>query len=92
MDKYKVVNQKGNEATESQIFGYIAHQLMSQAIDQLKEKGLVKIAGNDFTITEEAIVKLDGIKKHIAERWDKPIRAVKIVEKTTDLDWILPAN
>jgi hypothetical protein len=92
MDKYKVVNEKGNQATESQIFGYIAHQLMSQAIDELKEKGLVRIAGNDFTITEEAIVKLDGIKKHIAERWDKPIRAVKIVEKTTDLDWILPAN
>ena len=65
---------------------------MSQAIDELKEKGLVRIAGNDFTITEEAIVKLDGIKKHIAERWDKPIRAVKIVEKTTELDWILPAN
>jgi len=92
MDNYKVVNERGNEATESQIFGYIAHQLMTQAIDELKEKGLVKIAGNDFTITEEAIVKLDGIKKHIAERWDKPIRAVKIVEKTTDLDWILPAN
>jgi hypothetical protein len=29
MDNYKVVNEKGNEATESQIFGYIAHQLMS---------------------------------------------------------------
>jgi len=92
MDNYKVVNERGNEATESQIFGYIAHQLMSQAIDELKEKGLVKIAGQEFTITEEALVKLDGIKKHIAERWNKPIRAVKIVEKTTDLDWILPAN
>ena len=92
MDNYKVVNERGNEATESQIFGYIAHQLMTQAIDELKEKGLVRIAGQEFTITEEALVKLDGIKKHIAERWDKPIRAVKIVEKTTDLDWILPAN
>jgi hypothetical protein len=87
MDKYKVVNERGNEATESQIFGYIAHQLMSQAIDELKAKGLVKIAGNEFTITEEAIVKLDGIKKHIAERWDKPIKAVKIVEKTAALEW-----
>ena len=87
MDNYKVVNERGNEATESQIFGYIAHQLMSQAIDELKEKGLVKIAGNEFTITEEAIVKLDGIKKHIAERWDKPIKAVKIVEKTAALEW-----
>lgn len=87
MDKYKVVNEKGNQATESQIFGYIAHQLMTQAIDELKEKGLVKIAGNEFTITEEAIVKLDGIKKHIAERWDKPIKAVKIVEKTAALEW-----
>ena len=87
MDKYKVVNERGNEATESQIFGYIAHQLMTQAIDELKAKGLVKIAGNEFTITEEAIVKLDGIKKHIAERWDKPIKAVKIVEKTATLEW-----
>jgi len=87
MDNYKVVNEKGNQATESQIFGYIAHQLMSQAIDELKEKGLVKIAGNEFTITEEAIVKLDGIKKHIAERWDKPIKAVKIVQKTASLEW-----
>ena len=87
MDNYKVVNERGNEATESQIFGYIAHQLMSQAIEELKEKGLVKIAGNDFTITEEAIVKLDGIKKHIAERWNKPIKAVKIVQKTASLEW-----
>ena len=87
MDNYKVVNERGNEATESQIFGYIAHQLMSQAIEELKEKGLVKIAGNEFTITEEAIVKLDGIKKHIAERWDKPIKAVKIVQKTASLEW-----
>ena len=87
MDNYKVVNEKGNEATESQIFGYIAHQLMTKAIDELKEKGLVKIAGNEFTITEEAIVKLDGIKKHIADRWNKPIKAVKIVEKTATLEW-----
>lgn len=87
MDNYKVVNEKGNEATESQIFGYIAHQLMTQAIDELKEKGLVKIAGNEFTITEEAIVKLDGIKKHIADRWDKPIKAVKVVQKTAALEW-----
>ena len=87
MSQFKVVNEKGNEATESQIFGYIAHQLMTQAIDELKEKGLVKIAGNEFTITEEAIVKLDGIKKHIADRWNKPIKAVKIVEKTATLEW-----
>ena len=87
MSKFKVVNERGNEATESQIFGYIAHQLMTQAIDELKEKGLVKIAGNEFTITEEAIVKLDGIKKHIADRWDKPIKAVKIVQKTATLEW-----
>ena len=87
MSQFKVVNEKGNEATESQIFGYIAHQLMTQAIDELKEKGLVKIAGNEFTITEEAIVKLDGIKKHIADRWNKPIKAVKIVQKTADLEW-----
>ncbi len=87
MENYKVVNERGNEATESQIFGYIAHQLMTQAIDELKEKGLVKIAGNEFTITEEAIVKLDGIKKHIAERWNKPIKAVKIVQKTASLEW-----
>ena len=87
MDKYKVVNERGNEATESQIFGYIAHQLMTQAIDELKEKGLVKIAGQEFTITEEALVKLDGIKKHISERWNKPIKAVKIVQKTASLEW-----
>jgi len=87
MDNYKVVNERGNEATESQIFGYIAHQLMSQAIEELKEKGLVKIAGQEFTITEEALVKLDGIKKHIAERWNKPIKAVKIVQKTASLEW-----
>ena len=87
MSKFKVVNERGNEATESQIFGYIAHQLMTQAIDELKEKGLVKIAGQEFTITEEALVKLDGIKKHIAERWDKPIKAVKIVQKTASLEW-----
>jgi len=87
VENYKVVNERGNEATESQIFGYIAHQLMTQAIDELKEKGLVKIAGNEFTITEEAIVKLDGIKKHIAERWNKPIKAVKIVQKTASLEW-----
>ena len=87
MDNYKVVNERGNEATESQIFGYIAHQLMTQAIDELKEKGLVKIAGQEFTITEEALVKLDGIKKHIAERWNKPIKAVKIVQKTASLEW-----
>ena len=87
MNNYKVVNERGNEATESQIFGYIAHQLMSQAIEELKEKGLVKIAGQEFTITEEALVKLDGIKKHIAERWNKPIKAVKIVQKTASLEW-----
>jgi len=87
VENYKVVNEKGNEATESQIFGYIAHQLMTQAIDELKEKGLVKIAGQEFTITEEALVKLDGIKKHIAERWNKPIKAVKIVQKTASLEW-----
>jgi hypothetical protein len=87
MDKYKVVNEKGNEATESQIFGYIAHQLMSQAIDQLKDKGSVKVAGQEFTITAEAVIKLDGIKKHIADRWDKPIKAVKVVQKTASLEW-----
>lgn len=87
MSQFKVVNQKGNEATESQVFGYIAYQLMAQAIDQLNEKGLVKVAGNEFTITEEARIKLEGIKKHIAERWDKPIKAVKIVERTADLEW-----
>jgi len=48
---------------------------------------LVKIAGQEFTITEEALVKLDGIKKHIAERWNKPIKAVKIVQKTASLEW-----
>ena len=87
MSQFKVVNQNGNNATESQVFGYIAYQLMTQAIDQLKEKGLVKVAGNEFTITEEALVKLEGIQKHIAERWNKPIKAVKIVEKTTELEW-----
>ena len=87
MNDYKVVNEKGNEATESQIFGYIAHQLMSQAIDQLKDKGSVKVAGQEFTITAEAVIKLDGIKKHIADRWDKPIKAVKVVQKTASLEW-----
>ena len=87
MDKYKVVNEKGNEATESQIFGYIAHQLMAQAIEQLKDKGSVKVAGQEFTITAEAVIKLDGIKKHIADRWDKPIKAVKVVQKTASLEW-----
>ena len=87
MNDYKVVNEKGNEATESQIFGYIAHQLMSQAIDQLKDKGTVKVAGQEFTITAEAVIKLDGIKKHIADRWDKPIKAVKVVQKTASLEW-----
>jgi len=86
MDKFKVVNEKGNEATESQIFGYIAHKLMSQAIDQLIDKGTAKVAGNDFTITEEALVKLEGIKKHIADRWNKEIKAVKIVQKTAALE------
>ena len=89
MDKFKVVNQNGNDATESQIFGYLAHQLMSQAIDQLIDKGAAKVAGQEFTITPEALIKLEGIKKHIAERWDKPIEAVKIVKKTTALDWEL---
>jgi len=87
MDKYKVVNANGNEATESQIFGFIAHQLMTQAIDQLKDKGSVKVAGQEFTITAEAVIKLDGIKKHIADRWDKPIKAVKVVQKTASLEW-----
>ena len=86
MSNYKVVNEKGNEATESQIFGYIAHKLMAQAIDQLIDKGTAKVAGNDFTITEEALVKLEGIKKHIADRWDKPIKAVKVVQKTAALE------
>jgi len=86
MDKFKVVNEKGNEATESQIFGYIAHKLMAQAIDQLIDKGTAKVAGNDFTITEEALVKLEGIKKHIADRWNKEIKAVKIVQKTAALE------
>ena len=86
MDKFKVVNEKGNEATESQIFGYIANKLMSQAIDQLIDKGTAKVAGNDFTITEEALVKLEGIKKHIADRWNKEIKAVKIVQKTAALE------
>ena len=86
MDKFKVVNEKGNEATESQVFGYIAHKLMSQAIDQLIDKGTAKVAGNDFTITEEALVKLEGIKKHIADRWNKEIKAVKIVQKTAELE------
>ena len=86
MDKFKVVNEKGNEATESQVFGYIAHKLMRQAIDQLIDKGTAKVAGNDFTITEEALVKLEGIKKHIADRWNKEIKAVKIVQKTAELE------
>jgi len=86
MSNYKVVNEKGNEATESQIFGYIAHKLMAQAIDQLIDKGTAKVAGNDFTITEEALVKLEGIKKHIADRWNKEIKAVKIVQKTAALE------
>jgi hypothetical protein len=89
MDKFKVVNQNGNDATESQIFGYLAHQLMTQAIDQLIDKGAAKVAGQEFQITNEALIKLNGIKKHIAERWDKPIEAVKIVKKTTALDWEL---
>ena len=87
MANFKVVNERGNDATESQIFGWIAHKLMSQAIDQLIEKGTANVAGNDYTITEEALVKLEGIKKHIKERWDKEIKAVKIVEKTADLEW-----
>jgi hypothetical protein len=48
---------------------------------------LVKIAGQEFTITAEAVIKLDGIKKHIADRWDKPIKAVKVVQKTAALEW-----
>jgi len=87
MSNYKVVNQKGNEATESQVFGYIAYTLMTQSIDQLIEKGKVNVAGNEFTITAEALEKLEGIKSHIANRWDKPIEAVKIVTKKANLEW-----
>jgi len=87
MDKFKVVNQNGNDATESQIFGFIAYELMTQALDQLIDKGRAKVAGEEFTITPEALIKLEGIKKHIAERWDKPIEAVKIVKKTASLEW-----
>jgi hypothetical protein len=86
MKKFKVVNEKGNQATESQVFGYIAHKLMTEAIDNLIEKGSAKVAGNDFTITEEALIKLEGIKKHISDRWNKPIKAVEIVQKSTDLE------
>ena len=87
MDNYKVVNSQGNEASESQIFGYIAHQLMAKVVVELKEKGSVKVAGQEFAITTEAVAKLDGILKHIADRWDKPIEAVKIVKKTAALEW-----
>ena len=87
MDNYKVVNQKGNEATESQIFEYIAYTMMAQSIEQLKEKGKVTIMGEEFTITPEAIIKLDGMTKHIADRWDTPIEAVKVVKKKAALEW-----
>jgi len=87
MSKFKVVNERGNEATESQIFGYLAYKLMVQSVEDLIEKGTAKVAGEDYKMTEEAQVKLEGIIKHISERWNKRIKAVKIVEETADLDW-----
>ena len=87
MENYKVVNSKGNEATESQIFGYLAYKLMLQSVEDLIEKGTAKVAGNDFTITEEAQVKLEGMIKHISQRWNTPVKAVKIIQKTEALEW-----
>jgi len=89
MDKFKVVNERGNDATESQVFGYIAYQLMEMQIRKLIENGKVIVAGNEFTLTPEALEKLEGIKSHIANRWDKPIEAVKIVTKKSELQWEL---
>ena len=86
--EFKIVNSAtGNDATESQVFGYIAFKLMSQAIDQLTEKGEVVLNGNRFELTEEALGKLNGMKSHIAKRWDKPVKPEKIVRKSADLEW-----
>lgn len=87
MKKYKVVNEKGNEATESQVFGVAAYKAMEKALTELVEKGELNIAGNEYKLTDEALTKIEGIKKHISDRWNKEIKAVEIVQKEAVIEW-----
>jgi len=87
MDKFKIVNAQGNDATTRQVFGYRAYIEMTKALTEVLNTESLTINGNTFTIDEGAREKLEGMLSHIQNRWDAPIKPVKIVEKTADLEW-----
>lgn len=87
MANYKIVNAQGNEATTRQVFGYKAYVEMTKAIANVLQTESLTINGNTFTMDEGAREKLEGMLTHIQNRWDAPIKPVKIVEKTADLEW-----
>lgn len=86
MADYKIVNSEGNEATTRQIFGYVAFQLMDVRIRKLIEEGKVNVNGIEFIMDEGAKEKLEGMRSHIANRWDSPIKPEKIIRKSADLN------
>jgi len=87
MANYKIVNAQGNDATTRQVFGYRAYIEMTKALTEVLNTESLTINGNTFTIDEGAKEKLEGMLSHIQNRWDAPIKPVKIVEKTADLEW-----
>lgn len=92
MSNFKIVkvgayDAKGNpkEATANEIFGYLAFQVMAQALDQLAERESVTINGMVVKADDKVKEKLEGIKNHIAGRWNHPIDVQKVVTKSAEL-------
>jgi len=87
MANFKIVNAQGNEATTRQVFGYKAYTEMVKALNEVLNTESLTINGNTFQLDEGAKEKILGMLSHIENRWDAPIKPVKIVEKTTELEW-----
>lgn len=87
MANFKIVNAQGNEATTRQVFGYKAYTEMVKALNEVLNTESLTINGNTFKLDEGAREKILGMLSHIENRWDAPIKPVKIVEKTTELEW-----
>ena len=85
--KVGAVDAQGNskEATPNEIFGFLAYNVMAQALDTLIEKESVNINGIIVQRDDKVLEKLEGIKNHIAGRWNNPIDVEKVIRKTAEL-------
>lgn len=86
--KVGAVDAKGNSklATNNEVFGYLAYLKMTEALDALLEKESANINGIVVPLDDKAKEKLEGIKNHIAGRWNNPIDVEKVVRKTAELN------